>query len=56
MLRRIFGPKRYEIQGNGENYIIRSLTISTLHYYICGIISRRIIWVRHVACMETENK
>jgi hypothetical protein len=24
VLRRIFGPKRDEVRGNGENYIIRS--------------------------------
>jgi hypothetical protein len=24
VLRRIFGPKRYEVTGNGENYIVRS--------------------------------
>jgi hypothetical protein len=24
MLRRIFGPKRDEVTGNGENYIMRS--------------------------------
>jgi hypothetical protein len=25
VLRRIFGPKRDEVTGNGENYIVRSL-------------------------------
>ena len=30
MLRRIFGPKRDEVTGNGENYIMRSLVICTL--------------------------
>jgi hypothetical protein len=27
VLRRIFGPKRDEVTGNGENYIMRSLMI-----------------------------
>jgi len=29
VLRRVFGPKRDEVTGNGENYIIKSLVIST---------------------------
>ena len=29
VLRRIFGPKREEVKGSGENYILRSLMIST---------------------------
>jgi len=36
VLRRIFGPKRDEVTGNGENYIMRSLTISTAHPILCG--------------------
>ena len=35
VLRRVFGPKREEITGNGENYIMRSLVICT-PYPICG--------------------
>jgi len=31
VLRRIFGPKRDEVTGNGENYIMRSLMICTPH-------------------------
>ena len=27
VLRRVFGPKRDEVTGNGENYIMRSLVI-----------------------------
>jgi hypothetical protein len=30
VLRRIFGPKRYEVTGNGENCIMRSFMILTL--------------------------
>jgi hypothetical protein len=30
-LRKIFGPKRDEVTGGGENYIMRSLMIFTLH-------------------------
>ena len=29
VLRRVFGPKRDEVTGNGENYIMRSLVICT---------------------------
>ena len=29
VLRRVFGPKRDEVTGNGENYIMRSLVILT---------------------------
>jgi hypothetical protein len=31
VLRRIFGPKRDEVRGSGENYITRSLMICTTH-------------------------
>jgi hypothetical protein len=31
VLRRVFGPKRDEVRGNGENYIMRSFMISTAH-------------------------
>jgi hypothetical protein len=34
VLRRIFGPKRR--QGRGENYIMRSLMISTPHPILFG--------------------
>jgi hypothetical protein len=36
MLRRIFGPKRYEVNENGENYIMRSLMICTPHPILFG--------------------
>ena len=36
VLRKIFGPKRDEVTGNGENYIMRSLTICTAHPVLCG--------------------
>jgi hypothetical protein len=29
VLRRIFGPKRDEVTGNGENYLMTSLVICT---------------------------
>jgi len=35
VLRRIFGPKRDEVIGNGENYIMRSLMICTPHPILC---------------------
>jgi hypothetical protein len=31
VLRRIFGPKRDEVTGNGENCIMKSFMICTLH-------------------------
>jgi hypothetical protein len=31
VLRKIFGPKRDEVQGNGKNYTINSLMIYTPH-------------------------
>ena len=31
VLRRIFGPKRDEVKGSGENYIMRGLMICTAH-------------------------
>jgi hypothetical protein len=34
VLRRVFGPKRDE--GNGENYIMRSLMICTPYPILCG--------------------
>jgi len=31
VLRRIFGPKRGEVTGSGENYVIRSLIVCKPH-------------------------
>ena len=36
VLRRVFGPKRDKVQGNGENYIMRSLIICTPHSVLFG--------------------
>jgi len=36
VLRRIFGPKRDEVRGNRENYIMRSLMICTAHPILFG--------------------
>ena len=36
VLRRVFGPKRDEVTGNGENYIMRSLGIFTPYPILCG--------------------
>ena len=36
VLRRVFGPKRDEVQGNGENYTMRSLGIFTPYPILCG--------------------
>jgi hypothetical protein len=36
VLRRVFGPKRDKVTGNGENYIMRSLMICTPYPISCG--------------------
>jgi len=36
VLRRIFGPKRDEVTGEWENYIMRSLIFCTPHPILCG--------------------
>ena len=36
VLRRVIGPKRDNVTGNGENYIIRSLVICTTYPILCG--------------------
>jgi len=36
VLRRVFGSKRDEVTGNGENYITRSLGIFTPYPILCG--------------------
>ena len=36
VLRRILGPKREEVTGNGENYIKRSLMICTANPVLFG--------------------
>jgi hypothetical protein len=36
MLRRIFGPKRDDVTGGGENYIVRSLMICTADFIVFG--------------------
>ena len=36
VLRRLFGPKREEVTGSGDNYIMRSLMICNLHPILFG--------------------
>ena len=36
VLRRVYGLKRDEVTGNGENYIMRSLVICTPYPVLCG--------------------
>jgi hypothetical protein len=36
VLRRIFGPKRDEVTGDGESFIMRSFKICTPHPILCG--------------------
>jgi hypothetical protein len=35
-LRRIFGPKRDEVTGGGENYVMRGLMICSAHQIVFG--------------------
>ena len=37
VLRKIFGPKRDEVTGSGENHIMRSLMICIPHPILCGL-------------------
>ena len=36
VLRRVFGHKRDEVTGNGENYVMRNLVIYTPYPILCG--------------------
>jgi len=36
VLRRVFGPKRDEVTGNGDNHIMRSLGIFNPYPILCG--------------------
>jgi len=36
VLRRLFGPKREEVTGEWENYIMKSLVICTPYRILCG--------------------
>ena len=36
VLRRVFGPKRDEVIGKGENYIMKSSVICTPYRILCG--------------------
>jgi hypothetical protein len=50
--RRIFGSKRNEVQGSGENYIMRSLMICNAHQMLLGVIKlRKMRWAGHVTRM-----
>jgi hypothetical protein len=46
VLRSVFGPRRDEVTGNGENYIMRSLMISTPYKYCAGgkIKKNEMVW------------
>jgi len=36
VLRRVFGPKRDEVTGNGENYLMWNVMFCTAHPIFCG--------------------
>ena len=49
-LRKIFGPKRDEVKGGGENCIMRSLMIFHCSHFVVRVMkSRRMGWAEHVA-------
>jgi hypothetical protein len=52
VLRRIFGPKREEVVGGGEDCIMRSFINLYISLYIIRVVkSRRVKEAGHVACM-----
>jgi hypothetical protein len=51
VLMQVFGRKRGEVTGNGENYIMRSLGIYSLPNIVRVVKSRRMRWAGHVARM-----
>jgi len=55
VLRRIFGPKRVEVTGSGENYIMRSFMIFSSPNIIRVIKSRRISFAGYVALMGVRK-
>jgi hypothetical protein len=54
VLRRKFGPKRDEVTGNGENYVMRSFMICTNIVQV--IKSRRMGWAGHAARRGEEER
>jgi hypothetical protein len=52
VFRRVFDPKRDEVTGSGENYIMRCLMICTPLKIVLAIKSRRMRWAGHVARVE----
>jgi hypothetical protein len=52
-LRNIFRPRETRQQGSGENYIIRSFRICTVHHFFFRVIkSRGMKWVVHTGLFE----
>jgi len=55
VLRKKFGPKRDELRGGGEGYIMKSFVIC-IHQILLGCSkSRRIRWTGHVARMGNRR-
>jgi hypothetical protein len=53
LLRRTFGPKLEERQEAGEDCIMRSFIICTIHQNIIRVIrARKMKWTRHAARMD----
>jgi hypothetical protein len=50
VLRRVFGPKRHEVTGNGEDYITRSFMLCILIKY------KMMILAGHVARMGGQER
>jgi hypothetical protein len=56
VLRRIFGPKRDEVTGEGRKLHSEELHILYSSQNIRKMKSRRLRWAGHVACMVEERK
>jgi len=52
MLRRIFGPKRDEVTGSGENYITRSLMVFTVYHILFGSSMKEDVMIVILLCFH----
>jgi hypothetical protein len=55
VLRGIFGRKRDEVTGSGENCRMRNFAIYAAYHIYRVIKSRRMRWAGHVACMGDKR-
>jgi hypothetical protein len=56
VLRKIFGPKRDEVTGNGRSLLNKGLFVLYTSLNIIRVIqSRRMRWAEHAACMRKRR-